>query len=732
MSTQTLGTQWTTLTNTVDVTDIIPTTLLQYLDQSYSEIDHVKGLKTNLYPHQKKTVKAMLDAEDHRKFKATAGFSTCTYHSSASALSDPVGAGKTVEILSLILLRKRPRAISDICQFNCVKQPCHSYPNTFGAIVRKKYKIVLAPTIIFVGASVIDQWADHISTFTDFKCFCVRGIYDLEMLIVIMQTRRVDGYDIVLVKNGKVSRPVELPIKLEAKNKRRQPYIYNVVSNMRQYCWARLVVDDVDTIGLPPDAGRVPALFTWYVSSTMKKMQNSRVSAKFTNTADALLFSSYPCSDVFKNAPLFHMMNIRCDPDFIQKTNEISSPQFFAYTFKNPNNMYIGLLGAMNSEESAAVMEMLNGDAIDTAASQIGIKTDSVADIFQQILGAQYDTYRHSVNILAFIEKNEDSDGRSPYSHNPDQDDTYTKKDLMSYRPIKYNYPGLRGLLTSTREEREEMKSKSGVAIQRVKSNLDQCVVCRLEFDEDESAVICKCCCIVVCESCCFGGIFPDGSTTGICSNCRREIGFKAIIYLGEGFDMDNIAQDKLDVVYVPDEKDEEPEEDLPSVPRTKMSAIIDITRGDIPREQIRVDVCIHNLMNGRSEGGDAGVSKVLIFASFTETLYKICDELNEEKIDHWRLGGTHDQIRHTVEKFQNSIEPCVLVINSIKHCAGLNLQSATDLIFAHKIQDPSIESQVAGRGQRLGRKSPLRIHYMFYQNEFDAALVSGQVRVID
>ena len=51
-----------------------------------------------------------------------------------------------------------------------------------------------------------------------------------------------------------------------------------------------------------------------------------------------------------------------------------------------------------------------------------------------------------------------------------------------------------------------------------------------------------------------------------------------------------------------------------------------------------------------------------------------------------------------------------------MKHCSGLNLQTATDLIFAHKIIDPNIETQVIGRGQRLGRTTTLKVHFMFYQ----------------
>ena len=60
----------------------------------------------------------------------------------------------------------------------------------------------------------------------------------------------------------------------------------------------------------------------------------------------------------------------------------------------------------------------------------------------------------------------------------------------------------------------------------------------------------------------------------------------------------------------------------------------------------------------------------------------------------------------------------CALVINSTNYCSGLNLQTATDLVFMHKIIDLSTEIQVIGRGQRLGRETTLKVWYLLYENE--------------
>ena len=124
--------------------------------------------------------------------------------------------------------------------------------------------------------------------------------------------------------------------------------------------------------------------------------------------------------------------------------------------------------------------------------------------------------------------------------------------------------------------------------------------------------------------------------------------------------------------------------------------------------------------MKGNNVLPDKPYNKVLIFANYNETICNIKECLNEKKIDYWHLGGTHNEITNTVNMFTECEKTCVLIINSTKHCAGLNLQTATDLIFAHKIIDSNIETQVIGRGQRLGRTSGLKVHFIMYKNEFD------------
>jgi hypothetical protein len=710
-----------------------------FIDDTFETVDHVEGLKTTLYPHQKPVVKAMMDLEMNRTFQikefAHSNDIQFDVTTSAGVLSEAVGSGKTIDVLSLILLQKIPKVIPDIANIDMYKSR-YGRKSCYTSIVRRKFKNILQPTIIFTGVSVVDQWVSAIKTFTSLKFFTVFDVRGLQKLIDIMSNKRVNHYDIIIVKNGKVTRPIIFPdhITVEAKNVRSTLHIYNVIANMRNFCWARTVIDDFDTIRIPYNAGIVNSLFTWYISSTRKPMPNKTSSNnQFTTTADMLMYSNYNCGNIIQNHTLFYNLNIRNSVEFVRNTNNISSPKFFAYVFVNPNNQYMGFLGLMDNDEANEIMEMLNGDAVETAAERLGIKTTRVSDIFELMLGKQYDKYKKSIGVLEFIREVEPMQGRRiPMSENPDPDDTYKKSDIFIRRDIKYNYPNLKGLLESTKDEYTEIKKVSSFAIERVKNNIKEgdCPICSGDLNDDEEEIlIVKCCGVILCGICCFGTVFPKGEQTGRCSNCRSDLNLKSLIYLNSEFDLSKIVEEKLiddNVACIDNTEKKEPE-----APRSKMVAILEIIKGIVPGERRRVDVSIPNLMKGTHLPPDMSYNKVLIFANYDETIKNIKNTLDDEKVVYWKLGGTHREITETVALFTNYKKTCVLIINSTKHCAGLNLQTATDLIFAHKIIDPNIETQVIGRGQRLGRTSRLRVHFMMYQNEFDWMLRYNTIREI-
>ena len=718
-----------------------------FLDETYTKMDNIPGLKTALFPHQKTVIRAMIDLENTREFELYQPKTiydktikdTFITKVSAGVLSEAVGSGKTIDILSVILLQKHPKIYPDISSLILNKNiTCSTSKIKYSCIIRKKFRRILKPTIVFVGVSVVNQWINAIKTFTSLKYIAIFDVRGLQKLINMIVDKSINEYDIVIIKNGKVSRCITFPddVIVEDKNLNKSNIsIYNTIANMRKYSWTRVVIDDFDTIKLPYNAGIVNGLFTWYISSTRKSIVNREINnTQFKTTSDMLMYSNYNCANIMNNPILFYNLNIRNTPKFVEETNNIDSAKFYVYLFDNPNDQYMGFLNLLGSNDAREVMEMLNGDAIETAAEKIGIKTNKVADIFQIMMGKQYDLYRKSVNVLEFINEVEPMQGnRLPMSHNTDLEDTYKKSDLFIRREIKYNYPNLKNLLDTTKEEYTEIKQRTGISIERVKNNIKEgdCPICMGELnDEDEEILIIKCCGIILCGVCCFGTVFPKNSTLGQCSNCRTKLTLYDLIYLNKGFDLTKIVNEDED-----EDEDEIQEVNEPVAiikPIDKITAVINIINGITIPEKKRVDVSIPNLMKGNKILPAATYHKVLIFANFEETLKKTVKRLIDENIKFWKLSGTHSEINRTQEKFNNCEETCALVINSMSHCSGLNLQSATDLIFLHKIIDVNTETQVIGRGQRLGRLSTLNVYYLLYNNEYAWMTSSNNMREID
>ena len=695
------------------------------LDENYEQItSEIPGLKIPLYNHQKTALKALIDLENTETFNLKL-FNNNMVKTNAGMLSEPVGSGKTIEILALILFQKIPKNINldygaDLEKKTIISElKLNTKDNN--SIIHKTFKSILTPTIVFVGVSVINQWVEAVKSFTNLKYLVVSNVKELEIMLKFIVNKTINNIDIILIKNGKITRMVNLyeGLLVEYKNTGTTAYIYNVISNLRNICWARVVIDDFDTIGLPSSAGIVNGIFTWYISSTHKFINNKfNTNLQFKKTSDMLMYSNYSCSKIMDNNTLLYNFNIRNSNEFIKLSTTIYKPKFYAYILPNPDHIYLNLLSHMGQAEINEILEMLNGDAISTAAGMLGITTNKISDLFQNILGQQYKNYKQANEIIKFINNEEQFQGhRKPMSDNDDEKDTYNKTDLLNRREILFNYPNLKGLLDATKTEFIELKDKSGLALTRVKNNIKngECPICLGNFSDEDDIIILKCCNIIICGICCFGTIFPKSRLTGKCGNCRFSLGLNDLIYLNKDINLDQIINDDVNFEEEKKEKSDINEAEAKAEAKefldygTKPTAIYKIITNttnfsinNVLIEKKSVNIKINNLMYGDNESPEPNYKKVLIFANYDEI-----------------LCGTHSKINETVKLFTACAEQCVLIINSMNHCSGLNLQSATDIIFVHRMIDHNRETQAIGRGQRLGRSNNLKVHYLCYENEY-------------
>jgi len=429
-------------------------------------------------------------------------------------------------------------------------------------------------------------------------------------------------------------------------------------------------------------------------------------------------------------------LNIRNEPGFIARSVSVPKARFWVYKFVDVLGQYAGILSVMN-DESREVMEMLNSDSAQTAAERAGIKSTSVADIFQQMLGKEYKAYLRSQSILNFIAA-ETARPLLPLPPPPTAGDdpataihrrTYTRADLLQQLHIRYEYPGIRDLLDEAKKEFGAISEKASLAIQRVKDNLKEgtCPICcndlgsATDAGASDDIIIFKCCGIIMCNVCTFGMVFYSGnqvSMQAVCTKCRRPITIKDVIYVTSNFDLDKLLQNQLDYdsetpVLAADPGAPDAKSDMP--PKIDMLYRI-VTGAAVGRE---ISPPSKQLMCGTVviDAPEAAPRKVLVFSNYDECLSQINANLGG-KVKIYTLMGTHETIRNRIEMFKNETQHALLLINSIRYCSGLNLHFASDVVFMHRIQNHDIEEQVLGRGQRIGREFSLRVHYLLYSNE--------------
>jgi len=113
--------------------------------------------------------------------------------------------------------------------------------------------------------------------------------------------------------------------------------------------------------------------------------------------------------------------------------------------------------------------------------------------------------------------------------------------------------------------------------------------------------------------------------------------------------------------------------------------------------------------------------SKLLIFSEFDATFDNIKETLDTKNINYSKVVGTSSSINKIIKNYkldnQNTDSIQVLLLNSKYFGSGLNLENTTDLIIFHAMNN-DLNKQIVGRAQRPGRKSPLNIWRLCYENE--------------
>ena len=751
------------------------------LDETYAKVDTPEGFKITLLPHQQVIIRAMQDLEQNRYIRVTGlqrnqmeipdegVIETC-----AGVLSDKLGSGKTYDILGLIAHGKNNRIpkTSNISALPLARRDRmvkmlhrNAYDlSNYDHIgckteVRRVYNKFIPLTLIFVSKSVLLQWQKAINENTNLKVFMIENIFSMKVFYrMLFKPNKNDNiqklltYDIILIKNGDISglfEPEELKeTHLEGVGVKKILSVFGEL--FKDFCFERVVLDDFDTLGIPNNAFTIPALFTWFVSATKKAITSNNKEYESKTIIDAVTNYRPAYTSVWKNRNLFTFFNISCDEKFVDNSTQASKVEFYSYQFHNPNEQYIGLLGAMGTADAHQIMEALNGDAINTAAGEVGIKSTSVADIFEKVLDNKWNIYKKNLEVEKYLIR---VDGYLGELRPRDDDEGYSNTVLDKFRKnlrkpgpfdviistIKYQDEGATGVFEEVRSANAASKEENGKAINRVKDNLKQgeCPITCEPLANCSGVVIMKCCGVTISTEAASwslklhssGGI---NNVAGVCPHCRRQINFSQLILVDKELKFEDIINESIEVPeplpieVSPDGEPVENEEFNKFSCITRIIQGLDETDPEIIKVRVKREIKIPGMLVGNYDKGIAPVSdrKVLVYASFGETLDLLTKRLIDKGISFLRVQGTTRQIEDMVSRYNlpnsNPESISVLLINGAQYCAGLNLQVTTDLIYTHKIIDHNVESQVAGRASRYGREHNLRIHYVLYDNEID------------
>lgn len=700
-----------------------------YLTDEFEKRATPDGMRCKLFPHQQVTLKAMQELEDKKYIRISKKFRNfpTVLETSAGVLSNNFGSGKTIEILSLIAARRIP--ICHPCRYP--SDEVWNKPVTTNLV---KNCNIVSPNIIIVGNSVLYQWHNTIKTMTNLEVFVVDSHAAFKILVEMIEKYRnklsndLCKYDIILVKNSKIVKGIipNIPTFFNSINTINIANALGFVS--KGLYWARVILDDYDTIKLPVNLHGISSLFVWFISATHKKAHPAKVRQQYEDAGYKKQHMRV-YMNIFNDPILTTNFNVSCSNKYIDSSVNIPKAKFYIYTYKSPNDIYVDLLEQFGNVDE--IVEMINGDAFSTAAEVLGINTTSVADVFQKILGTNLEKFIFYCSRANFIESLEIGEGKYNYTT---EELAKIRENIKKMKPVVIMGTSneLKLMLKSVHRSTEEHIAKYGGMINRVKSNLEEgdCPVCCLPLDdEDINAVIMKCCGIVICDKC-----ISDGSNlnktnlTTTCLNCKREINMhKDLISV----DVSTISLDEL-----VEKKSQEIVEEITAVEKNakmitemtsqdklpqlssckKLAAIIQIIKGDdIERQEYFENKNAMIIGKEYIEQTDQH-KKTIIFCGFSETLKNIVVELKKFNISYAILQGTPKQLYDVVEDFQTNKE--VLLVNSSQHCAGINLQFATDVIFYHKIFNTETEEQISGRAQRIGRTCSLNVHYLVYEHE--------------
>lgn len=607
--------------------------LLFTIDENSEQVEQPSKITLPLKPHQLAMIQTMLNLEEGTQIPIMEDEEDCsaerTFQTDFGALCDKVGSGKSLVILGLLSVKKlvtvKPRCI-----------------NSYGSIIREfsKYKYNLPINLLVIPHGIAGQWDTYITQQTTLDCFFIKNLKDLDTLKERIDTFQESGddtnftEDLMFVTSTNYNRLCDL--------------LENISIN-------RLLVDEVETIRIPASK-KIRAEFTWFISSSIKILQNPKgvyvyeqygyvnhwgqyVTHNRRTLKEKMAHMGY-LKNTLTNVSQIHFRNqvyLRCDENFVKKSFLL--PPINQHIIQCKDNVYTHVLnGLVNTE----VMSMINAGDISGAIEQSGYDQED-EDNLVKLLTKDFENKLSNKKI------------------------ELVAKQQMTYSSLANKEKSLKKL----NDEIGKLEDK----IDCIKKRVLETEACPICFDAIQNRVIVKCCKNPFCYQCITLSLNANCS----CPLCRSKI-------------------NKSDIIILKKEKDEEVDE-------------LELTNTELEKTKLEnLQFYLDDIMSC------SGKKNVLIFSEHEKPLQDIEYFIKSKGYKYAQLKGNSKMIMKNVENYKtNKID--ILLLNSKYFGSGLNLENTSHLFMFHKMSD-HIDKQVIGRAQRPGRIQPLQLYRLCYENE--------------
>jgi hypothetical protein len=674
----------------------------RYLTMDDPVADVPAGFKGDLYLPQKIVLAAMIALEDH-PIIALPGERVQTR---IARISEKFSFGKTVLSLALICAKRCPAKLPSMgSAFSTTAMQRGFYP-----AITVRYERYLPATLVIASANVITQWVENTMRFTDLRYFVIEHVRSLRKFEEMYRENALADIDIIFMKAGKVTSSfvVESEPPITSKDRPLTDAFAMITEGVPI---ARVIIDDFDTLKITGLDCFPPALFTWLISATRRKVTaNGEGSISWRTPEDWFRMRlQTQILGAMYNELINTVLRIQCDPALVDIHINSTRIHYRQIDVKGKNPVLLN-----NLNLPAEVLEMINADAMGAAASALGISAPDIGSLIRQIVGANIGKLQSAIQLLTRIQSIQCS-GTKVVSEAEVRRILQTGTELEIKQLQKTISPGAMKVIE---RHLAEQRDKYAATLDRMRDNIREghCQCCMVPFEKETVYILVGCCQIVVCEPC----IIRKKSFITHCPNCITKIvPSTSLIRVGAEISLDAALSDSAIVAAPAIATAAALPQQVAEINHKCVALVQFIQRVPVTcLRNVIVLPYVSGLLDGKRDipwPADQSC-KFLIFTMHLESTKKISKALHDAGIVHATLTGSRAVRDKAIDAFR--MDTHVLLATSATDCAGLDLPFISHVVFYHHVIDTNIAMQVAARGQRLGRTHNLEVVMILNESE--------------